>query len=70
MDFFSHYGGDDDIEGDSSVVSISTHKEEEPEAFGLVGYGYDYKEVCFFLFFLSQVLFLPSIGNILVIMII
>lgn len=59
MDFFSHYGGDDDdIEGDSSVVSISTHREEpEPETFGLVGYGYDYKEVCFFFSFR---LFVPS----------
>lgn len=60
MDFFSHYGGgDDDIEGDSSVVSISTHREEpEPETFGLVGYGYDYKEVCFFFLFSSGFLFL------------
>lgn len=50
MDFFSQYGGaDDDIEGDSSLVTIPAHK-EEPEIIGLVGYGYDYKEVCFYFF--------------------
>jgi hypothetical protein len=38
-DLFAHYGGDD-IEIDSSVVTIPS-KNKEPEAFGLVNYDYN-----------------------------
>jgi len=39
-DLFAHYGGDVDIEGDSSAVTIPS-KNKEPEAFGLVSYDYN-----------------------------
>jgi len=39
-DFFAHYGGGDDIEGDGSVVTIPS-KTKEPETFGLVSYDYN-----------------------------
>jgi hypothetical protein len=40
-DLFAHYGGGDvDIEGDSSAVTIPS-KHKEPETFGLVSYDYN-----------------------------